>query len=198
MNTLAIYDIDDTIIMVDISIGVKNDQGDVVEWITAGEYYERADRGEIEADKCCFSQYNCATTFRDTGSFNPVVTEQLLAHLKDPKADVWLVTGRNTPDCLDTYMEKFHNNGVDLDKEQIIFAADGTEGDARTHTSIMKRPHYQRLVTQKYNRVVAFEDSALNLKTLHEVCVDLDVPFEGHLVLENGTTKRFTLADVPS
>ena len=149
----------------------------------------------MTADQCCFAEYDCADTFLNTGYFNPVVTQQLKDHLRDPLTDVYFITGRRLPTCVDTYIKKFHDEGIDVVRDQIIFAAENASGEERTHVHLMKRPHYERLV-RNYDRVIGFEDSRRNLAALYWTAVDFDAAFEGHLVLNDGATRQFTSNDI--
>lgn len=196
MKTLAIYDVDDTLIMIDTLTGVKDASGQVVERIDTAEFHKRVDAGELHADDCCFLDYECADTFYKEGRINNATFRFLHRHQQDDEVDVKLLTARSSPSCLDTYLRKFHEEGVDIAADQVIFAANNATGDARTKTRLMKLPYYRELVTNEYDRVIGYEDNISNLVALHWVCIDAGIPFDGYVIMTSGALRPLMPADV--
>ena len=183
---LIIFDIDDTLMHTTAKIKVVNDSGQVVRDLTNQEFnnYELQPGEEFD-----FGEFRNAEKFRqESKPIIPMVRKlkNILQHAGNAK--VIMLTARSDFDDKDTFLQTFHDLGIDMSRVHVHRAGNLPGNEPPAYKKAVWVRKY--LNTQQYKHVRLYDDSMSNLRVFKELKAEYPtVDFRAVYVGPGGVTQ---------
>lgn len=183
---LIIFDIDDTLLHTTAKIKVVNDSGQVVRELTNQEFNNYKLQPGEQFD---FGEFRNAEKFRQESTPIGPMIKKLKAILNHAgNAKVIMLTARADFDDKETFLQTFHDLGIDMSRIH-VHRAGNLPGD--------EPPAYKKAIwvrkylnTKQYGHVRLYDDSMSNLRVFKELKQEYpQVDFRAIYVGPHGTTQ---------
>lgn len=185
MNNLICFDVDDTLFHNNSLVDVFDEFGIMVDQILGRDYY-RENYGPDYTFS--FDSYACAKTFYQCDPIEDMIN-LAKQHLADPRDTVYCVTAREEVDDFALYIKKFHDHGVEIDPNQVLFARTGVDNLGQSsHT--LKTPVFTDILQRNvWGTATVYDDNLKNVETFCRIAGDFNIPARGFLITD-GIHKR--------
>lgn len=190
MNTLNVWDIDDTLGKTDARVMIVKDDN-IIKVLEPSEYNEYKLKDGESFD---YSQFRCGKLFRQT--FVPIdhVLDKAkeIVHSQDESSKSIIITARADFQNHKEFLQTFRDHGFPIDKVYVERAGNISELNPKFPAHINKGVILKRyLKTGKWNRVCMWDDHSKNLDILFKVAkLFANVEVVGYLV-KNGKISRY-------
>jgi len=184
-NELVIFDIDDTLLHTTAKINVIKD-GEIVRSLSNQEFNNYKLQPGEQFD---FGEFRNAEKFEEESIPIGPMLDKLRGDLAAGK-NVVMLTARADFDNQKAVWRTFKRHGIDINRDVHLFRAGNISGPQSP--AIKKALHVSRwLKTEKYNRVVMYDDSQKNLSVFKKLEKRFPgIEFEAHHVNDTGDTKQ--------
>lgn len=193
MSILHVFDIDDTLLKTTARVGIKNEQGEIVEVITPGAFNNRALKPGESYD---FTEFKSADKFfhESTTIPNMLLTFQRVAgkvrNNLVPGSRVILNTARGDFDNLEKFFATFKKHGIEIADEDVKLAGD-VPGNLSTAENklVIIREYIER---EDFRSVYMYDDNEKNLA--HFLGLGSDYPninFRAYCISDSGAMREF-------
>lgn len=189
INTLNIWDIDDTLGKTSARVNVKKD-GKVIKVLEPGEYNNYKVKSGEDLD---FSQFRSGKIFRDT--FKPINNvldraKEIIARQSEKSHSI-ILTARADFDDHKEFLQAFRDHGFPIDKVYVERAGNIAKNNPKSPAHINKGVILKKyLATGKWTRVRMWDDSEKNLDMLFKVAAMYPgIEAIGYLVKDNKVSK---------
>jgi hypothetical protein len=200
MNTLVIYDVDDTLFAANQTIYIRDADHNIVQTIDGKDYRNHMNgrAGPLpDGHYYCFSELVNGKAFYETKlPLEEPLRELALdvdRHKRERGYDVVLMTARGEVDYIDDYKQAFRDHNVDIDAIEIMFvgARDTSDPRSKKSSSECKRVEFEKLCT-KYDHFKIYEDDYKNLEMFYQTALDFGaVTVELFHVNNDGHVSRY-------
>jgi FMN phosphatase YigB (HAD superfamily) len=191
---LVIFDIDDTLMHTTAKIKVVKD-GQVIRDLTNQEFNNYQLQPGEEFD---FGEFRSAEKFRqESKPIAPMVRKlkAILSHAGNAK--VIMLTARADFDNKDTFLQTFHDLGIDMSRVHVHRAGNLPGDDPPAYKKAVWVRKY--LDTKQYGHVRLYDDSMSNLRVFKELKKEYpQVDFRAIYVGPGGTTQTVEALDKPT
>ena len=176
---LAIFDLDDTLIISVARINVLDKNGKVIKSLTPSEF-----NGYVHDPKhsLSFSEFEDAGILGRSKFINEIL-EKLLAFYKEG-THVAIVTARSSSKLIRDF---FLDKGIDIHPDLVIAVNDPASG-LKGNIAERKKAAIHDLVNQGYKDLIFFDDDSKNLELAREIEGEKDVKIET-VKVEHGEVK---------
>jgi FMN phosphatase YigB (HAD superfamily) len=166
-ETLAVFDLDDTLIISDAKIKVLDPKThEVIKTLTPAEFNFFKPRKKVNLSFSEFEDYDILKK----SAFIQHVLDQLLAYYKSGM-HVSIVTARSNSNLIRKF---FLENGIDIHPELVIAVNDPSYG-FKGSIAERKKEALQTLINQGYSSFIFFDDNEENLMLAKELEHEKDV-----------------------
>lgn len=199
MNTLVIYDVDDTLFAANQDIYIRDADHNIVQTIQGSDYRKHMNgrSGALpDGHYYCFSELINGKTFYETKlPLEEPLRELALdveRHKRESHYDVILMTARGEVDHFEDYKQAFRDHKVDVDSIEIMFvgARDTSDPRSKKSSAECKRVAFEKLLPH-YHRVKIYEDDYKNLEMFYHTALDFQCDVELYHVNPDGKVSRY-------
>lgn len=169
-GTLAVFDLDDTLIFSSAKIQVLNRKGSVIKLLTPAEF--NFFQLDPKKHKLSFTEFESAEILKDSEFITHVLEK--LKSFYSKGIHVCILTARSSSSLIRNF---FLENGIDIHPDLVI-AVNDPKYQLKGNISQKKSEALRSLIAQGYNDFIFFDDNQENLDHAKELEKEADVKVE--------------------